>query len=408
MSTETPCSPKARAPSPLSEKLLAYLSGNLPGMARDLRWLVDMETPSTEPQALMSAAEEIRRWATGITGAPVEKVDDPAGAHLVLRTAPGGQSPILMLGHFDTVWPLGTIAVRPYRERDGVAWGPGVFDMKAGLVQGIWALAALRELDAAVRPLTFIMNSDEELLSPRSRPLIEAEARAASAAYVLEPSQDGAVKTSRKGAGTFRVVVRGLAAHAGIDPSRGVNAIVSLAGIVLRLAELNGLDRGTTVNVGVIRGGSRTNVVPDYAEAEFDVRVLTREAAGNVEALIRRLCSAPAVGTAEVHGSFGHPALERTEAGAQLYEVARIKAAELGFTLSEAASGGVSDGNLCAAVGLPVLDGLGAVGGGAHSESEHVVLEQMPLRAALLAAVLHDPAPRAGGAALRVPAPRRR
>lgn len=408
MSTEIPRLTNGRAPSSLSEELLAYLSGNLPGMVRDLRWLVEMETPSTEPEALMSAAEEIRGWAIGMTGLRVEKVDDPAGPHLVLRTAPGGKAPILVLGHFDTVWPLGTIAVRPYGERDGVAWGPGVFDMKAGLVQGIWALSALRELGAAVPPLTFIMNSDEELLSPRSRPLIETAARAASAAYVLEPSQDGAVKTSRKGAGTFRISVRGRAAHAGIDPSRGVNAIVSLAGIVLRLAELNGLDGGTTVNVGAIRGGGRTNVVPDYAEAELDVRVLTREAAGSVEALIRRLGSAPTVGSAEVHGSFGHPPLERTEAGAWLYEAVRIKAACLGFTLSEAASGGVSDGNLCAAVGLPVLDGLGAVGGGAHEQSEHVVLEQMPLRAALLAAVLCDPGPPAAGAPLPVPPPRTR
>lgn len=390
--------PLASASQPgQARRLLAHLRENLSAMVRDLQWLVDLETPSTEPQALAHAAELIGRWVGQMTGGRVEQIDDPQGPHLVLHAGSGEGARVLLLGHFDTVWPLGTTHRRPFGASGGVARGPGAFDMKAGVVQGVWALAALRALGSDPPPLTFILNSDEELLSPRSRPLIEAAARAASAAFVLEPSQDGAAKTSRKGAGTFRVVVRGRAAHAGLDPWRGVNAIVGLAGLVLRLTELSGLDEGTTVNVGVMRGGTRPNVVPDFAEAEIDVRALTRVSARNAEEAIHRLASTLETGSLEIEGGFAHPPMERTEAGAALFEVARMKAGELGFTLREAASGGVSDANLCAALGLPVLDGLGAVGGGAHAESEHVLLDEMPARAALLASMLGDLAHLPGG-----------
>lgn len=372
----------------MQQAVLQHLQSSLDGMRRDLRWLVELESPSDEPAALAHAAHEIRDWAERLTGSQAEIIEDEQGPHLILRTTGDKHGYILLLGHLDTVWPLGTLRTRPYLERGEIATGPGVFDMKAGLVQAMWGISALRQLHGHLPDVVFLINSDEEMLSHRSRNLVESLAKDASLALVLEPSADGAVKTSRKGVGRFTIVIHGRAAHAGVDPWRGVNALEELSRLILQVSGLNASEVGTTANVGLARGGSRPNVVPEWAEAVVDVRVPTQAEAARVESVIRGLRPAREGATVTVEGGIARPPMERTPSVGRLFEVAQAVAARLGLDLAEAASGGASDGNLCAALGVPVLDGLGAVGGGAHAPDEYVRVADMPLRAALVANLL--------------------
>jgi glutamate carboxypeptidase len=267
----------------------------------------------------------------------------------------------------------------------GRATGPGVFDMKAGIVQGVWALRALRSVCGYVPPVVCLLTSDEESGSLTSRDLIESAAAAANAALVLEPSQGGALKTSRKGVGLFQLEVTGVPAHAGVDPRAGASAIAELARQVLDLEAENDASGETTVNVGVIYGGTRPNVVAEKASAAIDLRVATAVEAYRMSEHILGLRPHDARTQVRATGGMNRPPMERTAGTAELFQLACRLASELGFELSEIATGGASDGNLCAAAGVPVLDGLGAVGGGAHSRAEHVVIDQMPLRAALVA-----------------------
>jgi len=368
--------------------LLEFLRGHRDDMVAELRSFVERETPSTDKVRLDGFADLLAHRAERLTGGRVRVVEQQeAGSHVQVQVG-DGDKPILLLGHYDTVWPAGSLDRMPFLVRNGAARGPGAFDMKAGLVQALWAVYALRRLGRSIPPLVVLVNSDEELGSPTSRALVEAEARRAAAVLVLEPSQAGALKTARKGVGMFHVEVTGRAAHAGADPFAGVSAIEELARLVLALRGQSGLGNGTTVNVGVIRGGTRANVVAARASAEVDVRVVTTAEAERLTAAILGLRPHHPGAVVRVTGGLNRPPMERTDQIGELFEHARKLAAEIGFSVDEAMTGGGSDGNFAAAVGAPVLDGLGAVGGGAHALTEHVLVEHMPPRAALVARLI--------------------
>lgn len=302
---------------------------------------------------------------------------------------PAGQ--ILILGHLDTVHPLGTLAKVPFRVRRGRAYGPGTFDMKGGLVLALAAVDALRA--ARLRPgkrLVFLWNSDEEIGSESSRSEIEREARRSDAVLVLEPSAgfDGRLKTARKGTGTAELIVTGRASHAGLDPGAGVNAVLELALQIVRLRKLNDSKRGIALQATVIEGGTVSNVVPDHARAEVDIRYTHLADARKIDRQLRALRPILPGARIEVRGGVNRPPLERTRAVVALFHRAQSLMREMGLRLEETSVGGASDGNFTAALGVPTLDGLGAVGNGAHSPDEHVVIRALPERAALLAGLL--------------------
>jgi len=371
-------------------ELLRYLEAHQAEMRADLRRLVCEESPSDDPAALERCADVLAERASELTGGRVTVIAEAKGPHLDIVVGDDPVPPVLVLGHFDTVWPLGTIGTMPYRESDDVARGPGVFDMKSGLVQGLWAVHALTTVTGRPPPVRLFLNSDEEVGSVRSRPLIEAAARSARVVLVLEPSLDGALKTARRGGGRFTVSIRGRAAHAGLDPGAGRSAIGELARVVEYLHSLSDAARNTAVNVGVVSGGTRPNVIAAHARAEVDVRVTTPDEASRLEALIRGMRPSRDGIELDISGGFVRPPMPRTSEIGALFEQARDMAREIGIELREAAAGGGSDGNFCAALGVPVLDGLGAVGGGAHAEDEHVSLSAMPARAALVGAMVAE------------------
>jgi glutamate carboxypeptidase len=298
---------------------------------------------------------------------------------------------ILALGHSDTVYPIGTLQRMPFRERDGKLWGPGVFDMKAGIAFFIFAIRTLLDLGRPVRrPVLLQLNPDEEVGSDCSRALTEDEARKSEAVLVLEPGQDadGKLKTARKGVGDYTVSVRGRASHAGVDFSAGANAILELARQIEQISRFTDLDRGVTVNTGVISGGSRSNVVADFAQAEVDIRIPRLKDARELDERFRSLTPFDSRCSISITGGLNRPPMERTEAIGQLFEKARLLAADLGADLKEASTGGGSDGNFTAAVGTPTLDGIGAVGAGAHSPEEHIRIDRIADRTALIAKLL--------------------
>jgi glutamate carboxypeptidase len=302
---------------------------------------------------------------------------------------PAGQ--ILILGHLDTVYPLGTLAKMPFRVRRGRAYGPGTFDMKGGLVLALAAVDALRA--ARLRPgkrLVFLWNSDEEIGSESSRSEIEREARRSDAVLVLEPSagSDGRLKTARKGVGTAELIVTGRASHAGLDPGAGVNAVLELALQIVRLRKLNDSKRGIALQATVVEGGTVSNVVPDHARAEVDIRYTHLADARKIDRQLRALRPILPGARIEVRGGINRPPLERTRAVVALFHCAQSLMRDMGLRLQETSVGGASDGNFTAALGVPTLDGLGAVGNGAHSPGEHVVIRALPERAALLAGLL--------------------
>jgi glutamate carboxypeptidase len=291
----------------------------------------------------------------------------------------------------DTVWEVGTLRSMPFRVEQGRVYGPGAFDMKAGLVQLVFALRAMRR--SMVQPasnVVVLINSDEEIGSHSSRRLIEEQAQRSRAVLVLEPSlpPDGRAKTFRKGVGVFEIQIKGRAAHAGLDPRRGVSAIEEMARQIQVLHQMTDHDRGITVNVGTVQGGTRVNVVAADARAEVDLRVSTIRDAKEMESRILGLRPSMAGTEVFVTGGVDRPPLERSARVVRLFEKAQAAAADLGFHLGEGSAGGGSDGNITAALGVPTLDGLGAVGDGAHATDEHVILEEMPRRAALLARML--------------------
>jgi len=353
--------------------------------------LVNMDSPSDHKPSLDQQNEFLAACLRDLRADNVEVIiNAEAGNNLkaVWGSGPGGT---LMLCHMDTVWDVGTARERPASIKDGRMYGPGSEDMKGGIVISLYAMRALVELNLlpADERITLIMNSDEEIGSGSSRALIEAEALQHRRVYVMEPAvPPGAYKTQRKGVGDFTVRVKGRATHAGADHANGVNAIEELARQVAVLQGFTNYETGTTVNVGVIQGGSRSNVVPDDAWAEVDVRVEAEEEGPKIEKLIYGLKPFNPKCRIEVSGQINRPPMVRTPQIADLFEKARALAAQMGIDLREAASGGASDGNFTAALGVPTLDGMGVVGDGAHGVDEYAVVASLPERAALLAAML--------------------
>ena len=361
-----------------------------------LDWLLDttaalarLESPTTDKAAADRCGRELARRLRTLGGAVDVVPSRTAGDHL--RAVFGeGAGQVLLLGHFDTVWPVGQLERMPLRRDGNRLYGPGVFDMKAGIAVGMLAVSALAELDCRLRRrVAMLWTADEERGSESSRALVEDEARRSDAVLVLEPAlPGGGVKTGRKGAGEFELLVRGVAAHAGLEPEKGASAISELAAQIAALDALNDPDRGVTVNVGVAEGGSRPNVVAERARAVVDVRVATAGDAERIQAAVGALRPRRRGTSLTVRGGFSRPPLERTDAVARLYGLAREVARQLGGELGEGAVGGGSDGNLTAAAGAPTLDGLGAEGGGAHALHEHVEVDRLPRRAALVAGLI--------------------
>jgi glutamate carboxypeptidase len=300
----------------------------------------------------------------------------------------GGPRSVLLLGHFDTVWDVGQLERMPVREEGGRLYGPGVYDMKASLAIAMLAVRAAKTAGPTPR-IVMLWTTDEEIGSATSRTIIEAEARVSDAVLVLEPSlPGGAAKTQRKGCGEFTLSVHGVSAHAGIDPRKGASAIHELAHQIVALEALRDLDHGISVNVGLVSGGTRANVIAEEARAIIDVRVPRQEDAGRIEAAVRALQPRNSGVRLDVQGGIDRPPLERTVGVERLYHQAREVAARLGKDLGEGATGGGSDGNFTAALGVPTLDGLGPEGEGAHALHEHVVIADLPWRAAFLAALM--------------------
>jgi glutamate carboxypeptidase len=361
-----------------------------------IRELVEQETTSRDEARLNQIARFV---ADRLQASAAELQLFPSrgyGTHLRAHFDCGHASEanhVLIIGHLDTVWPVGTLARLPFRiTEEGTAHGPGIFDMKASIAVVIHTLETIVAQKLATKhPVTLLLTCDEEIGSKTSRALVEAEARRAVAALVLEPPiPGGIVKTGRKGIGGFTLRVGGRAAHAGLDPGQGINAIVELAHQTLRLAALNDFERGITVNVGVAQGGTTSNVVPAEASAKIDFRFWTMEDGARLEETIRNLQPVLNGAQLEIIGGINRPPMERSEKNLALYELAKSYAAELDLDLKEGKVGGGSDGNFTAALGVPTLDGLGVDGAGAHAEHEHILLADIPRRAALLTRLITE------------------
>ncbi|GMX64232.1 M20 family metallopeptidase [Paenibacillus elgii] len=365
----------------------------LPEMLARLEASVNMDSPSADK----ALNDRMADWYAGqfkeITGGTVVRVPNEVYGDRLLCEVGQGDKQILLLGHFDTVWPQGEASRRPFRIGNGRAYGPGVYDMKAGLMQAMFAIKALQELGRfpADKKIVLLLNSDEELGSPTSRAFIEEQARKSAVSFVLEPPMEpsGALKTARKGSGRFKLAVQGVSAHAGVNPEKGVSAIQELACQIQRLHALTDPAVGTTVNVGVVKGGIGSNVVAEHAEGEIDIRVATAEEARRIEQALGELAPVLPEARLQLTGRMMRPPMERTERTAALFALAQqIARAEFGVELEETHTGGVSDGNFTAAVGTPTLDGLGARGDYAHSPDEYVRIDEIPFRTALLAELI--------------------
>ena len=304
------------------------------------------------------------------------------------KSADAAPGKILLLGHLDTVWPVGTLKTMPCRIGEGRLWGPGTIDMKAGVAMAFTALEMLDEAKLLNREIILLLNSDEEVGSPVSRPITEKLAAQCSAVYVLEGAQGLAYKTARKGTGVFRIDVQGKAAHSGVDFEKGASAILELARVIQTVAAWTDLARGLTVNPGVLGGGSQSNVIAAQAWAEIDVRIARKSDGPRIERKFAALKVSDKRCQITVTGGLNRPPMERTRGTVQLFRQARDLAAGLGFGLDEASTGGASDGNFTSALGIPTLDGMGAVGEGAHAAHESVLLEHLAPRTALLAGML--------------------
>ena len=375
-------------------EMLRFLRGRQPEMVRLLGKFVRCESPSFNKPAVDRFGEIVaQEWGKRL--AQVRILRQPnRGNHLRAEISPASgraAGQLMVLGHLDTVYPFGTLSTRPFRLSAGRAFGPGAFDMKAGIALALFAVDALRALKISPRKrLVFFWNSDEEIGSDSSRKLIEAEALRSDAVFVAEPAlgPQGRLKTARKGVGTAELIVTGRSAHAGIEPERGVNAVHELALQIKRLMKMNDARRGITVQATVIAGGTVSNVVPDRARAEIDIRYARLADSRPLDRQLHSLRALLPGARLEVRGGCTRPPLERTAAVRKLFAQAQTLAQQMGFSLSEASTGGGSDGNFTAALGIPTLDGLGAVGDGAHSPREHVLIRHLPERAALLAALL--------------------
>ena len=375
---------------------MRVLKPRLPRMLETLRRFVEAESPSLEKAAADRCCGLIaQEWKKH--GVRVERIAQKhRGDHLRIiywpqKSRPAGQ--LLILGHYDTVYSTGTLAKMPFRIKSSRAYGPGIFDMKAGIVQALFALQAIQQVNPDLRKrLVFLWTSDEEIGSQSSRELLETEARRSDAVLVLEPSYgpSGLLKTARKGVGEAEIVMHGRAAHAGLAPEEGINAIHELARQLARIEKWNDRRRGITVNAGIIEGGTRTNVIPERARAVLDLRALRVADMRSLERRLHALRPLQRGAWLEIRGGFDRPPLER-KMSASLFSRAKALAERMNLDLGECTVGGGSDGSFTAALGILTLDGLGAVGDGAHSAHEHIFINTMPARSALLAALLIGP-----------------
>ena len=375
------------------ENLQSQVEAYLPEMLEVLEELVKRESPSTDKDAADAYAEGLVLRFGELGGDTDLVYNQSSGAQLkVTFHSPrgGGDKPALLLCHYDTVWPLGTIDRLPFRIQGDKAFGPGIYDMKASHVMAEFALRSITALGMELpRPVEILFTSDEEIGSLSSRALIEARAREAEYVLVLEPpTAEGELKTARKGVGGFSLRVTGKASHAGSQPELGISAIDELAHQVLVVRELADLEKGTTVNTGVISGGTRSNVIAAQAEAQIDVRVWTPDEAERIEGAMKVLKPKTPAAELSIAGGFERPPLVRSEAIAELFQRVKRIGAQLGLELQEGSTGGGSDGNFTAALGVPTLDGMGMMGDGAHADHEHILVSHLPPRVALLTAAL--------------------
>lgn len=379
----------------LSTKLLEMLRPRVPAMVALLEKLVRAESPSLEKTAadrcaMLIASEWRRRGAKTELIAQKNRGDHVRAVIAGATNNAAGQ--LLVLGHYDTVYCSGTLGKMPYRLRNGKAYGPGAFDMKAGIVQALFALDSLLQANVTLRKrVVYLWTSDEEIGSESSRKLIESEARKSDAVFVMEPAygKRGSLKTGRKAIGEAEIIVHGRASHAGLAPEEGINAIHELAAQIARTETWNDPRRGISVNAGIVEGGTRTNVIPEKARAVLDLRALRISDMRAMERKFHGLRPIHKGAKLEIRAAFNRPPLEH-KMSAALFARAKFLAAQMNEPLGECTVGGGSDGNFTSAMGVPTLDGLGAVGAGAHSAEEHIVVRAMPVRAALLAAMLAD------------------
>ena len=371
--------------------LLSFFEEKQDEILAFIRWLVEQESMSRDAEATRRIAESLARRLTD-AGLAVDMFDDPRYGSTLRARYDGGddEQSLLVVGHLDTVWPSGTLAARPFRVDQGRAFGPGIFDMKSGVAIAVHALDALTRLGRRPnRSVVLLMTCDEETGSHFSREIIESEARRARAALVLEPPiPGGTIKTGRKGVGEFELIIKGRPAHAGNDPRAGISAITELAHQIIAINRMSDYERGTTLNVGTVRGGVLSNVIAAEARASIDMRYKTLEEGNRITEAIASLTPVLEGARLEVRGGINRPPLVRTPEIGLLFERARGLASELGFELKEGSVGGGSDGNFIAALGVPVLDGLGVDGAGAHAEHEHIIIDDIPRRAALVARLI--------------------
>jgi glutamate carboxypeptidase len=361
----------------------AALDAQGDAMITDLEAFVNTESPSLERDCLETSATFLAELMTRVLGKAPEIIDSERGPHVHWKGS--NDTRVLIVGHHDTVFPRGTVAKRSFSREGNVGRGPGIFDMKAGIVQAIYGLASVKEWYHT----EILITADEEVGSHASRALLEDRAKATGAVLVLEPSADGgALKTARKGTGTFNVSITGRASHAGLEPEKGINALVELAAQVPRIAAIARPEVGTTVTPTVAKAGTADNVVPDSASIAVDVRCVLPEEKDRLEREMAKLAPTLAGARVEVSGGMNRPPLHESMTK-ELFAIAQRVASDYGIAnLQGVAVGGGSDGNITAAVGVRTLDGLGAVGGGAHAETEHVRLDLMPERAALVAGLV--------------------
>ena len=376
------------------KRILASTQSKNPWLLDHLRELVLIESPSEDPAAVNAAMQLAASWAEILGGRIKRHRQKGFGDVYELKFGPRNshRKSILLLGHLDTVWPMGTLKSMPWREKDGKIYGPGTLDMKAGVVMALTAISVLKDLNA-VRPITLLLNSEEEVGSPVSRPITERLAKESSAVFVLEPAQildnnSAALKTARKGIGNYRVHVTGIGAHSGVDFESGHSAVLELARQIEKISAFTDLKSGLTANCGVISGGTRSNVIAADARVEVDVRIARASDAKKVDRFFAGLKPFDKHCKLTVTGGINRPPMERKAGTIALFMQAKKLAAGLGFEVDEASTGGGSDGNFTAALGIPTLDGMGAVGAGAHAAHEHIVREHLIPRTALLAAML--------------------
>ena len=373
---------------------LEYFEQRRDQIVDTIRRLVEIESPSDSKQAVDRISAFVAEEFAALGGrAQFHRVTD-FGNHLQVDfEGETQQKPVLLLGHYDTVYPTGSLATMPCRIGNGRLWGPGVLDMKSGIALMLYAIQGLQEWNGRLpRPVTVLLVSDEEVGSNSSRAITEDLAKQSSAVLVLEPSYGpkGAVKTGRKGVGEYRLKVSGVASHSGLDFEKGQSAIVELAQQIGAISKLVDLKRGLTLNVGLVQGGTRVNVVAAEAIASLDVRIARMKDAAGIDRKLRSLKPFNRKCKLAVTGGINRPPLERNAGVAMLYNKAALIAKELGWKLSEAAVGGGSDGNFTAGLGIPTLDGLGGVGDGAHAVHEFIVVSELPRRAALLAGLIES------------------